>query len=346
MVEMRNFIMKDVLVLFIWKVREELKEYLLEGLRSVKNLELLFPKNPTEELLLRDAPKADIVVGWRPTREFLDSATKMRLFINPGAGVQHHLDTFRELTRERDITLVNGHGNSYFTAQHAVALLLALTNKVIPHHNWMVDGHWRRGDDYARSIPIMERKVGFLGYGAVNSKAHQFLSGFNVKFSILKRQWSGAEELPTVASKYIPEQIDEFLTEVDTLIVAVPLTEETKGLLGKDRLKLLGPHGLLVTLARGDVIDEKGLYDVLSDQDIAGAAIDVWYNYRPEPDEEGRKYPFNYPFHELDNIVLSPHRGASPMNDLPRWDEVIENIKRFVEGRTDFLNVVDLERGY
>jgi len=336
----------DVTVLFLWEVRQELREYLREGLGEVKNLELLFPKKPSEEFFLTNAPKADIVVGWRPTNEFLEAATKMRLFINPGAGVQHHLEPFRKIFGNRDVSLVNGHGNSYFTAQHAVALLLSLSNKVIPHHNWMAAGFWRRGDDFAQSIPIRERAVGFLGYGAVNSKAHQFLAGFDVRFSILKRSWNSDRQLPTPATKYTPDQIDVFLEEVDTLIVAVPLTDETKGILTKGRLQLLGPLGLLVTLARGDVIDEKGLYEVLRNKEIAGAAIDVWYNYKPEPDEEQRKFPYNYPFHELDNVVLSPHRGASPMKDLRRWEEVIENIKRFSAGRTDFLNIVDLERGY
>jgi len=140
--------------------------------------------------------------------------------------------------------------------------------------------------------------------------------------------------------------LDEFLKEIDTLIVAVPQTPDTLSLIGQKELELLGPEGLVVNIARGPVIDESALYKVLSEHTIAGAAIDVWYEYRPEPDEAGRKFPFHHAFHELDNIVLSPHRGASPMDDLERWDEVIENITRFVEGRTDFLNIVDLERGY
>ncbi|MHA2303597.1 MAG: hypothetical protein ACXACD_21875, partial [Candidatus Thorarchaeota archaeon] len=111
---------------------------------DVHTVRLEFPSAPTDEFLLEAASNAEIVVGWRPTREFLDAACKMRLFINPGAGVQHHLEPFRELNKTRKVILVNGHGNSYFTAQHAVALLLALMNKITPHHNWMAEGHWRR----------------------------------------------------------------------------------------------------------------------------------------------------------------------------------------------------------
>ena len=338
--------MSDTTVLFIWDMREELQRYLRDHLRDIKGVELIFPRDPTEEYLQEAASEADIAVGWRPTREFLNAATEMRLFINPGAGIQHHLEPFRELNQTRSITLVNGHGNSYFTAQHTVTLLLTLMNKVIPHHNWMVEGHWRRGDDHAASIPLKHRKIGLLGYGAVNSKVHEFLSGFSNEFHILKRTWNGEERLPTQARKYIKDQLYEFLEVIDILIVAVPQTSETEGLLKFEHVKELGPDGLLVNVARGIVIDEAGLYRALKEKVIAGAALDVWYEYRPDPDEHDRRYPYAHPFHELDNVVMSPHRAASPFSDLERWQEVVENIRRFAAGRTDFLNIVDLERGY
>jgi len=60
----------------------------------------------------------------------------------------------------------------------------------------------------------------------------------------------------------------------------------------------------------------------------------------------GRTSPYNCPFHELDNVVLSPHRAASPFRDLKRWDEVIENVSRFASGEDEFLNTVDTEAGY
>ena len=339
--------MVDTNVLFIWKPREELENYLRKGLDNVDNLNLVFPDEETEETYLKHAPDANIVVGWRPTLEFLDSAENLRLFINPGVGVQHHLEPFRELVKTRDIVLVNGHGNTYFTAQHVVALLLALTNKVVHHHNWMVEGLWRRGDSHGKSKPLRYRNIGLLGYGAVNQKVHKFLSGFDVNFSICRNSWEGkVEDLPTPAKKYEHDQVTEFLKEVDTLIVAVPLKPDTLGLIGKKELELLGSDGLVVNIARGPVIDEDALFNVLCEKKIAGASIDVWYEYRPEPDVDNRKFPFHRRFHELDNIVLSPHRGASPMDDLERWNEVIENITRFAQGRSDFLNIVDLERGY
>ena len=66
----------------------------------------------------------------------------------------------------------------------------------------------------------------------------------------------------------------------------------------------------------------------------------------PESNEEGKKYPFHFPFHTLDNIIFSPHRGYSPFNDLLRWNEVIENITWLAQRRTDFINVVNLDEEY
>ena len=338
--------MSETNVLFIWDVREELQEYLRDGLTEVKNLNLIFLEDTSEENLLKHAPDAHIVIGWRPTRAFLDTALKMRLFINPGVGVQNLIGTFRELTQNRNITLINGHGNTYFTAQHAVALLLAVTNKIVPHHNWMVEGKWRRGDSYAKSTPLRDRKVGLLGYGAVNQKVHRFLSGFDVEFLILKRTLKGDEKFPTPVKTYQPKDLDRFMKETDMLIIAVPQTDETVGMIGEKQLKLLGPESYLVNIARGVVVDEEALYNALNQKVIAGAGIDVWYEYDPEPDVDSRKYPTRFPFHELDNVVLSPHRGASPMDDLKRWNEVIENITKYTEGREDFINVVELERAY
>jgi len=339
---------KDVTVLCIFDVREELRDYLVKGLEKYPQVKLFFPENTDPETFLKLAPEADIIIGWRPTEELLNEAQKLRLFINPGVGVQHLTELFSKITRDRKITLVNGHGNTYFTAQHVVALLLSLTNKIIPHHTWMQEGQWRKGDADAKSTPLREREIGLLGYGAINTKVHKFLAGFDVNFHILKRDWKRkrTESYPTPITKYSEDELPKFLETIDTLIVAVPLTTKTKGLLGKKELELLGSEGLLVTVARGEVIEEESFYRALKNKIIAGAAIDVWYDYRPEADSSGKKFPTKYPFHELENVILSPHRGASPMSDLRRWNEVIENISRFTRGETNFLNVVDLENEY
>ncbi len=335
-------------VLFLRAISEPLRQHLTTRLSDIPRLNLIFPEEATEGRFLEHAPDAQVIVGWRPTKELLERARKLKLFINPATGVKHLLSLFRALDPSRGVVLVNGHGHAYFVAQHAVALLLALMNKIIPHHQKMVAGEWRQWSDaLAATTPLCDRHVGLLGYGAINRWVHRFLSGFDVEFHVLRRRWEGKPEpQPAPTKKYNHDQLHAFLRAIDTLIVAVPQTEETTGMLGEEELQLLGPEGVLVNVARGAVIDQEALYKALAEKAIAGAAIDVWYEYKPEPDEQGRRYPSDYPFHEIDSVVLSPHRAASPFSDLKRWDELIENIRRFAQGRTDFLNVVDLERGY
>lgn len=334
-------------VCFIFDVPERLKRYLKNKLKIKSQIKLFFLEETSEEGLLKIVPKADILIGWRPSKKILLNAKKLKLFINPGAGIHHLLGLFREINKVRPVMLANGHGNSYFVAQHAVALLLALMNKIIPHHNWMILGRWRTGDEDATSIPLRYRKVGLLGYGHINKKIHLFLAGFDVEFSILRRNWSKQKQvLPTPVKKYNPSQLHDFLKEIDILIIAIPVTSLTKGMIKNKELKIFGSNGLLVNVGRGEIIDEESLFIALRDELITGAAIDVWYNYHPESDEEGNKYPYNFPFHTLDNVVLSPHRGYSPFNDLKRWDEVIENIYRMAEGRNDFINIVNLNDEY
>ena len=296
---------------------------------------LIFPDDTSEKNLLNHAKDAQVIVGWKPTEQLLDAAKQLKLFINPGAGVQRIVSLFED---RPEIVLVNGHGNAFFTAEHILAMLLSLTNRILPHDQWMREGHWRLGDKEAKSISLKYRTVGLLGYGHVNQLVHQLLIPFGCDINILKR-------IPE-NDQFGPEQLYDFLKMIDVLIITIPLTKHTKNLIRKVELELLGKDALMINASRGDIIVEEDLYNALKDRTIESAAIDVWYNYKVEPDEQGKKYPYQYPFHELDNILLSPHRAASPMDNLDRWDDVIENIKRVSQGRTDFLNVVDIEAEY
>ena len=335
-------------MLFIWDLPQAVRKPLVEQFSNIPQVNFLFAKDYSKnsQELKKLMPEADVIVGWRPSVDLFEIAEKVKLYINPGTGVQRIVSLFREVNKTRKVILVNGHGHAYPCAQHAVAMLLTLLNKVIPHHNWLANGQWRKNDNDAASIPLKSRRIGLLGYGAINSWVHRFLSGFEVDFSAIRKNWDKQTETPpTSLKKFVFSEFHEFLKEIDTLIIAAPLTSQTEGMIKLEELKILGSDGLLVNVGRGAIIDECSLYTALNENIIAGAAIDVLWNYSPQEDSMGKKYPFSYPFQELSNVVLSPHRAASPMKDFP-WDEVIENIKRMAEGRDDFMNIVNLKEGY
>ncbi|MEZ4888945.1 MAG: NAD(P)-dependent oxidoreductase [Chitinophagales bacterium] len=346
--------MNIIHVLFLWSPDKKLKTMLQTRLGVIPNLKFWFPtdsqeKKDMDKFCEQHATKAHIMIGWQPKKEWLWAAKNLQLFINPGTGIHHLLPMMKELNQERPVMLINGHGHAHLTAQHAVALLLSLSNQIVQHHQWMAEGIWRTGDENSPSMSIYKRKIGLLGYGAINQNVHQLLTPFGVEFSILKRNWKKQhpenDALQNV-NKFTSEELHDFLQHIDTLIIALPHTSKTESMIGEAELKLLGERGLLVNVARGIIVQEKALFEVLQSKTIAGAAIDVWYNYKPNPDEQGRKYPYQFPFHELDNIVLSPHRAGSPFSETARWDELVNNVLSFAAGEQKLKNVVDLELEY
>ncbi len=326
-------------VLFLWPPAKELREYILVGVEE--GVECIFPPSADPEDLLPLTCGVEVMVGWRPERELLEKAPQLRLFQNPGVGVQQLIPLFREFPQ---VMLANSHGNTYFTAQHAVALLLTLCNRVVDHHNFMVSGRWRTGDKEGASRPLRQKTVGLLGYGAIGSRVASFLSGWEVELIACRRQ-IGGEKPDLLQNWYGVSQLEKFLKASDILIVSLPQTPGTEGLIGRKELDLLGREGLVVNVGRGPVISEKELYLALKEKRLAGAGIDVWYDYQPPADEEGRCYPYHYPFHELENVVLSPHRAASPFSDLERWGDIVDNINRLARGQEP-LNLVDRSLGY
>lgn len=334
-------------VLFIWNVKDELKNYLINGLKD-KPLDLVFsPINSAEdpkgfnEFLHTEIKSSNAIVGWRPKVEWLNSANELALFINPGAGVQHLMKDHKAVLQRKQITLLNNHGHAHLNAQHAMALLLSMCNQTITHHNYMANGQWRTGDKQAASISLTQKNVGFLGYGHMNKLLHEMIKPFGSHFAALRR--SEHKNLNDLQF-YKSNQLNDFLKWTDVLMVAVPHTNETNNLIGKKELKLLGREAVLVNMSRGAVLNEEALFHALRSKTIKRAAIDVWYNYKPEA-LDGKKYPFNFDFHKLDNAVLSPHRGGSPDTDLVRWNDVIENLRNFANNQP-YFNVVNLEAGY
>jgi len=341
-------------VLFVIDTPPELRKHLEQQLADTAQIQLLFARKHDDALYIKMAPEADVIVGWRVSPEVLAAADKLKLYVFGGVGAQSILKLIRAENEARSsqgtqpITLVKCVANTYATAQHAVALLLALANKITLHHNWMAEGHWRRGDDFAQSITLRGLNIGLLGYGEVNRKVHRFLAGFDVRFSILRRQrHRDTEWLPTLADTYSADQLPKFLDKSDVLFVGVPLTSQTTGMIGAAELSRLGPGSLLINVSRGSVVDEAALYSALRAGTIAGAGIDVWYDYSPAPDKKKRSYPYRpeHPFHQLNNVVLSPHRAASPVFALERWNEVADHLRRFV-ARQEPQQVIDLAREY
>jgi phosphoglycerate dehydrogenase-like enzyme len=152
-------------------------------------------------------------------------------------------------------------------------------------------------------------------------------------------------QIDSEIQRFSSEQKLSFFKASDVVICGLPHTSSSENLVGAAEFEALGPNGYFINVGRGPVVNEEALYEALKNKTIHSAAIDVWYNYRAEADGQDRIYPYQFPFHELDNIVLSPHRAASPSEHPARIVEIVENIRRHQAG-LELMNIVNLEEGY
>ena len=127
------------------------------------------------------------------------------------------------------------------------------------------------------------------------------------------------------------DRLDDALGQADFAVVSCALVPETRGLIGKAQLAAMKPSGVIVNLARGPVIDEEALYRALVDKIIGGAIIDTWYRY-PTPDDRNPR-PSAFPFHELRNVIMTPHTSAWTTGMLERrWGQIASNLDRLAHG--------------
>lgn len=127
-------------VLCIWDVPDKLRDYFSENVP--KGINIIYPEVHNESTYIELAKKHNVkmIVGWRPTEELINASSNLKLLQNPGAGITHLLPLFEN----KKVKLANCHGNSYFTAQHGVALLLSLSNTIINHDKALREGLWRK----------------------------------------------------------------------------------------------------------------------------------------------------------------------------------------------------------
>jgi phosphoglycerate dehydrogenase-like enzyme len=195
---------------------------------------------------------------------------------------------------------------------------------------------WRQKEMIKGRSPLTGKTVGILGMGAIGTEIAKWCAAVGLRVIGLRRQ-PNLPKPENVAEIFSPMQIDEFLGRADFVVLALPLTAETRGLLSAERLRAMKLSAYLINIGRGDLVDEQALLELLQARKIAGAVLDV---FQTEP------LPENHPFWQLENVFMTPHISGNFQEyvDLV-GEQFAENLARYVRGEP-LLNVVDKERGY
>jgi D-3-phosphoglycerate dehydrogenase len=186
--------------------------------------------------------------------------------------------------------------NIVSAAELAVSLLLAVARNVVPANLALKNGQWKRSQ--FGGVELHGKTVGIIGMGKIGMLVAQRLAGFDMNFiaydPYVKTAPSGGPEIEMVS-------LDELLTESDFVTIHIPKTDQTQGLIDSVALAKMKPTAFIINAARGGVLDEVALFDALTAGTIAGAGLDV---YATEPCTDS-------PLFALDNVVATPHLGAS-----------------------------------
>lgn len=285
-------------------------------------------------LLPRAAAAADILVSnhWHPD---YPPAPNVRLVQSVATGV----DLFALAALPDEVTVCNAFGHETAIAEYIVMVMLAL------HHRlFEIAGAFRDRASWATSWveggathgEVRGSTLGIVGYGRVGREVARRAAPFGCRILAANRTPRAAEN--GVTQVYPLGELDRMLPQCDTVALCTALGPETTGLIDARRLALMKPTAFLINIARGQVVDEDALFTALRDHRIAGAAIDVWWQYpnAAEPNRRGSRHPF----HELPNVIVTPHNSGWTTGMVQRrWDEVAENLGRFVRGEP-LINIV------
>lgn len=286
-----------------------------------------------------------VLVAGRPERSHLAASPYLRLLVIPWAGLPPGT---RELLQDfPGIEVHNLHHNAIPTAEHGLALLLAAAKFLVP-----IDRTFRRHDWRPRYAPnpsvLLHGKTALiLGFGEIGQRLGRYAYALGMQVLAVRRNPEKPAPADYPAQVFAPAHLPGLLPRAQVLFIAVPGVPATDGLLGADELALLPPGAVLVNVGRGAVVDQAALYAALSEGRLS-AGLDVWYNYPQDEASRAGTPPADFPFHELDNVVMSPHRagggGGDDVEELRM--QALARLLNAAARNEPLPNRVDLQAGY
>jgi D-3-phosphoglycerate dehydrogenase len=270
-----------------------------------------------EDELIRRIAGADVVVSLRAysrfTQRVIDASPSLRMISIWGTGTDNvDLDA----CRGRGVVVANTPGvNANSVAEQTLALMLAVARQIPAMDRGTREGKWPR----AMLVQLEGKTLGIIGLGAIGSRVATLAKAFGMH--VLATAWRGDNgRAAAIGARYV--DLDTLLRESDFVSVHLRLSDETRGLLSRERLALMKPSAFLVNTARGAIVDRDALLDALEQNRIAGAGLDVFHE-EPVPADDRLL--------TLSNVVLTPHNAGTTEEVIALGlARTVENVERFL----------------
>ena len=276
-------------------IADQINEKGIENLKEVA--EVVLDTAITQEELINTIKDFDAIIvrsRTKVTRDVIEASEKLKIIARAGVGVDN-VDV--QAATEKGIMVVNAPESTSITvAEHAMGLILSLARKISIADKSVKEGKWEKSR--FMGIELNGKTMGIIGMGRIGTQVAIRAKAFGMEILVYDpyiTEEAGAELGVTVV------ELDYLLRNSDVMTIHVPLTPETKHLISMDEFEIMRDNAIIVNCARGGIINEDDLYVALKEGKIAGAGLDV---FETEPPEGSKLL-------ELDNLVATPHIGAS-----------------------------------
>jgi phosphoglycerate dehydrogenase-like enzyme len=273
------------------------------------------------------------IAAARVPSALLVAAPRLHWFHSWGAGVDRVLEYPGAI--ERDFILSSSSGiHAGQVTEHVLALMLSFARSLPDAMRAQARRTWRHMEN-VEVFELAGRTLLLVGLGAIGRRIAQVSAALGMRVSGVRRTPSGP--LPGLERVAGAESLPDLLPMADFVVLATPLTPETRGLIGERELRLMKRDAFLVNVARGGVVDEAALVRALHEGWIAGAGLDVFEHEPLSPDS---------PLWDMANVIITGHyAGVTPEYDDRAFEVFLDNLHRYRAGQP-LRNVVDKRRGY
>eukprot|EP00930_Biecheleria_cincta_P088525 TRINITY_DN77769_c0_g1_i1.p1 TRINITY_DN77769_c0_g1~~TRINITY_DN77769_c0_g1_i1.p1 ORF type:complete len:438 (-),score=61.49 TRINITY_DN77769_c0_g1_i1:203-1516(-) len=313
------------------------------------------------------AEVVDVLIAQYPSAEELDAlAPDLQSVVVPFAGPT--AATTQLLRKRPYLSLHNCHFNAASTAELAIALVLAATKQVLQKDQRFrsearaavsTKRPWTAGwEDRPtfNSKTLAKRRALVLGLGAIGTRVACVLSALGMEVHAVRRRVPPVGEgtgpkLHDGTQIHNIEKLHSLLSLSEVVVVCLPGTSATEGLIASRELSCIPQGSVLVNVGRGSVVDEDALFQALRDGHLGAAGLDVWFNYPMLPGQGlGKELPIfgpsRYPFHELPNVVMTPHVGQCSVSKAEDRMLELKTMLRTMSETGSLPNRFDMDAGY